>query len=290
MRSVILGPGRLGHIRDLRVKTPTPKKPPWLLKCARYCYKKQLLTSEIPLALTLSYQPRMNTSTESPSRRRKGKNMRLFCKSTQSSSYEMSNHNIRSEAKGALEGIQARSKNGAKFGSFQNVLERLLRLRQMCVLGQTMGLGLANTFPRCNHWTLCKERIIDLLKTLEDQDVVVLNDRNREILQQALRLFIENQEECPVCIDTLDAPLITRCKHVFCGECIRKVVQTQGKCPMCRTLLSEDHLLEAAPETSGEEVGQLDSETQSSKTEAMLKILQATLMNPGSKVIIFSQW
>lgn len=132
--------------------------------------------------------------------------------------------------------------------------------------------------------------MVDLLKTLEGQDVVVLNDKNREILQQALRLFIENQEECPVCIDTLSAPVITHCKHVFCGSCIRKVIETQGKCPMCRTLLLENHLLEPAPETSGEDDGELDIETQSSKTEAMLKIVQATLKNKGSKIIIFSQW
>lgn len=119
---------------------------------------------------------------------------------------------------------------------------------------------------------------------------MVLNDKNREILQQALRICIESQEECPVCIDTLDAPLITHCKHVFCGGCIKKVIEAQGKCPMCRTALSEDHLLEPAPESSGEEDGDFDLETQSSKTEAMLKILQATLKKPGSKVIVFSQW
>lgn len=45
-----------------------------------------------------------------------------------------SNHfMIRSEAKGALEAIQARSQQDNKAGSFQNVLERLLRLRQMYV-------------------------------------------------------------------------------------------------------------------------------------------------------------
>lgn len=119
---------------------------------------------------------------------------------------------------------------------------------------------------------------------------MILNDKNREILQQALRLYIESQEECPVCIDTLNAPVITHCKHVFCRQCIEKVVEAQGKCPMCRAGLSKDHLLEPAPETSGEEDGQLDADTQSSKTEAMLKILQATLRKPGSKVIIFSQW
>lgn len=148
-------------------------------------------------------------------------------------------------------------------------------------------LAMSDLLPRCNHWTLCKERVVDLLKGLEDQDVVVLNDKNREILQQALGLLIESQEECPVCLDQLTSPLITACKHAFCGECIRKVVQTQGKCPMCRTALTEDLLIEPAPETPGEDI---DTDTQSSKTEAMLQILKATLKNDESKVIIFSQW
>jgi len=144
----------------------------------------------------------------------------------------------------------------------------------------------------CNHWTLCKERITDLLKLLEDQDVVPLNDKNRALLQQALQLYIESQEECPVCIEAITkSPVITHCKHVFCRACITKVIEVQHKCPMCRADLSEDKLLEPAPETSGEEVGEeADRETRSSKTEALLKILQATLKNEGSKIIIFSQW
>lgn len=179
-----------------------------------------------------------------------------------------------SEAKGVVAKFQSKSKQGKKGGSFQHVLEQLLRLRQTC-----------------NSWTLCKERIVDLLKTLEDQDVVVLNDKNRAILQQALRLFIESQDECPVCLDTLSAPVITHCKHVFCGDCIRKVVQTQARCPMCRSPLAEDQLLEPAPETAGnDDSDEPEQEAQSSKTEALVKILQATLKNKGSKVIIFSQW
>ena len=179
-----------------------------------------------------------------------------------------------SEAKGVLEKYQTKQKQGQKGGTFQHVLEQLLRLRQTC-----------------NSWTLCKERIVDLLKTLEDQDVVVLNDRNRNILQKALRLYIESQDECPICLDTLSAPMITHCKHVFCGDCIRKVIQTQAKCPMCRTPLTEEQLLEPAPETSGEEgADEPQEETRSSKTEALLKILQATLKNKGSKVVVFSQW
>ncbi|RKU45076.1 hypothetical protein DL546_007486 [Coniochaeta pulveracea] len=177
------------------------------------------------------------------------------------------------EAKGALEEFQKRSKTGQK-GRFQSVLERLLRLRQVC-----------------NHWTLCRERVEDLLRFLEEKGAVVLNEKNRALLQQALQLAIESQEECPVCIDDLKSPVITYCKHTFCRVCIAKVIEVQHKCPMCRAELSEDKLVEPAPELSAtQEEQELDTETKSSKTEALLKILQATLKNQGSKVIIFSQW
>lgn len=128
------------------------------------------------------------------------------------------------------------------------------------------------------------------MELLDGQDVVPLNDKNRTLLQQALQLFIESQEDCAVCLDSLTNPVITHCKHVFCHACISRVITTQSKCPMCRTPLSEDKLLEPALETSGQDDVELDTETKSSKTEALLKILQATMKKPESKVIIFSQW
>ncbi|KAK0715646.1 RAD5-like protein [Lasiosphaeris hirsuta] len=178
-----------------------------------------------------------------------------------------------SEAQGALDEYQHQSELGQK-GRFQGVLERLLRLRQTC-----------------NHWTLCKDRIVHLLKLLEDQDVVPLNDENCVLLRQALQLVIESQEECAVCIESMTSPVITHCKHIFCRACITKVIDIQHKCPMCRAELSEEKLLEPALEPSAsQEETELDQETKSSKTEALLKIIQATLKNEGSKVIIFSQW
>ncbi|POR38799.1 Helicase-like transcription factor [Tolypocladium paradoxum] len=175
-----------------------------------------------------------------------------------------------SEARGALEDFQTRSSAGQK-GRFQNVLERLLRLRQTC-----------------NHWTLCKERIDDLMKLLENEEVVAFTDKNRALLQEALRLYLESQEDCAVCYEIPTAPVITHCKHVFCRACITKVIQIQHKCPMCRNALTEDCLLEPAPE--GKFDDNFDTDTQSSKTEAMLQIVRATIKNPGSKVVVFSQW
>ncbi|KAL6807880.1 SNF2 family N-terminal domain-containing protein [Trichoderma sp. SZMC 28013] len=175
-----------------------------------------------------------------------------------------------SEARGVLEEYQARSQSGQK-GRFQNVLERLLRLRQSC-----------------NHWTLCRERINDLMQMLKDQDVVPLTEKNRALLQEALRLYIDSQEDCAICYDVPTNPVITNCQHVFCRHCISRAIQLQHKCPMCRNPLTEDSLLEPAPEGTFDK--NFDTEQQSSKTEAMLQIVRATLKNDGSKIVVFSQW
>ncbi|KAF4995851.1 hypothetical protein FDECE_12665 [Fusarium decemcellulare] len=176
------------------------------------------------------------------------------------------------EARGVLEEWQAGSKSGQQ-GRFQNVLERLLRLRQVC-----------------NHWTLCKDRVAGILKLLDEHEVVPLNDKNRALLQDALRIYIESQEECAICYDQPTDPVITTCKHVFCKGCILRAIQLQNKCPLCRNHLTEEALLEPAPEDAEEEAGDFDADTQSSKTEAMLQILKATMEKEGSKVVVFSQW
>jgi SWI/SNF-related matrix-associated actin-dependent regulator of chromatin subfamily A3 len=61
---------------------------------------------------------------------------------------------------------------------------------------------------------------------------------------------------------------------------------------MCRNELKPESLLEPAPEIGADEDSDrsFDSDAKSSKTEALLKILQATLKDPEAKVVVFSQW
>lgn len=143
---------------------------------------------------------------------------------------------------------------------------------------------------RCNHWTLCKQRIEDLMKFFEKKEVVELNEKNRALLQDALRLYIDNQEECPICYEVPADAVITHCKHVFCRPCIQKALTKQHKCPLCRNKLDEKCLVEPAPATPEETEESFDGDSQSSKTDAMLQIVRATLKKPESKIIIFSQW
>lgn len=126
------------------------------------------------------------------------------------------------------------------------------------------------------------------MQMLKDQDVVPLTEKNRALLQEALRLYIDSQEECAICYELPTNPVITNCQHVFCRHCISRAIQLQHKCPMCRNPLTEESLLEPAPEGTFDK--NFDTEQQSSKTEAMLQIIRATLKNDGSKIVIFSQW
>jgi SWI/SNF-related matrix-associated actin-dependent regulator of chromatin subfamily A3 len=179
----------------------------------------------------------------------------------------------RAEAKGMVKQFQSgKSKKGLDM--YRHVLEVLLRMRQVCC-----------------HWKLCGTRVTDLLALLESDEVVALTKENRAALQVLLQLSIDSRDECSICLEELHNPVITACKHVFGGECIERTIELQHKCPMCRAeLVDKDCLVHPAVEEKATEDEEVDIETKSSKTEALMSILAASRRDPKSKVVIFSQW
>lgn len=184
---------------------------------------------------------------------------------------------LQAEAKGLLHTVQRNqtSSNGKGQDTYRHLLEVLLRLRQVC-----------------NHWKLCGERVTSVLSALESQKVVDLTPENRKALQDMLQISIESREDCPICLENLHNPVITACAHVFGSECIERVIETQHRCPMCRAEpLELDSLVRPAVDL-GETSDQPDinTDTSSSKVEALLSILKASSKKPGTKTVIFSQW
>lgn len=159
--------------------------------------------------------------------------------------------------------------------TYSHLLEVILRLRQVC-----------------NHWALCKNRIDKLASLLDEHKVVPLTPENIKALQDMLQLRIESQETCPICLDTLDQPVITACAHAFDRGCIEQVIERQHKCPMCRADINDASTLVSPTvelgETSDTPAG--DPSDPSSKIEAMIKILKAQGQASGTKTVVFSQW
>ncbi|KAI1482385.1 SNF2 family N-terminal domain-containing protein [Daldinia eschscholtzii] len=155
---------------------------------------------------------------------------------------------------------------------FTSVLEKLLRLRQLCC-----------------HWTLCGGRVKDILRPLESKKIVDFTPENLKILQQALLTASNEGEECPICTDAISIhdPIITACKHRFGKPCIARALERDKRCPMCRQALTLEAVVGLEPVNTD---NQFDGDTRSSKTEALEKILKARLEDPKSKVVVFSQW
>ncbi|KAE8150403.1 SNF2 family helicase [Aspergillus avenaceus] len=177
-----------------------------------------------------------------------------------------------SEARGMFLDFKSKEKTET---TYSHILEVLLRMRQVC-----------------NHWTLCKNRVEKLAELLEGNKVVPLTPENIKALQDILQLRIESQDTCPICLDTLETPMITACAHAYCKDCIEQVIDRQHKCPLCRADLPDTTTLVSSAVEMGEDNDPIpaDPDKPSSKIEALLKILTAKGQNPGTKSVIFSQW
>lgn len=180
---------------------------------------------------------------------------------------------FKNEAQGMLEEVKAKKGDS----NMTNLLEVLLRLRQTC-----------------NHWKMCgEERLKRLLALVEENKVVdIMNPANKKALQDLLQVRIDSQDDCPVCLDTLQSPVITACAHGFCRNCITRVIETQHKCPLCRADLALEHLVEpaAAMGEDDEEAIEIDPGESSSKIEALVKLLKSSSMDSQVKTVVFSQW
>lgn len=130
------------------------------------------------------------------------------------------------------------------------------------------------------------------MQLLEKQTVVQLTPENVKALQDVLQLQIESQEMCPICLDTLEQPVITACAHAFDRACIEQVIERQHKCPMCRAEIKDNSTLVSPAAELGEDDSNVvaDPNNPSSKIEALIKILTAQGQPPGTKTVVFSQW
>ena len=191
---------------------------------------------------------------------------------------------LEAQAKGTLDIYKKNIGNHKAFDTYRHLLEVLLRMRQLC-----------------NHWQLVgEERLDSILKQLEAEGVVDLTAENKEALQKMLQLSIDSQEDCPICFDTYKDPVITKCAHIFCTPCLERVIELQGKCPMCRAELESfgSTTVKPAAETSAKPEPTAKSEADkaslekntSSKVEQLLQILAASAKDKSNKTIIFSQW
>uniref|UniRef100_A0A8C2NEB5 Helicase-like transcription factor n=1 Tax=Capra hircus TaxID=9925 RepID=A0A8C2NEB5_CAPHI len=104
---------------------------------------------------------------------------------------------------------------GTVLAHYADVLGLLLRLRQICCHTHLLANAVSSSGPSGND-------------TPEEL-------RKKLIKKMKLILSSGSDEECAICLDSLMAPVITHCAHVFCKPCICQVIQNEqphAKCPL----------------------------------------------------------
>lgn len=101
----------------------------------------------------------------------------------------------------------------------------------------------------------------------------------------------DSDENCSICLDTIDNGSITKCGHIFCAECIKNCLKYKNSCPMCKKSLTIDEifLINKKPTTEVIKLNPL-IEKYGSKLGKLIMMVRNIVIEPDSRIIIFSQW
>ncbi|THV02370.1 hypothetical protein K435DRAFT_963104 [Dendrothele bispora CBS 962.96] len=173
---------------------------------------------------------------------------------------------------------------------FQNLLETnnrsLIQSNALALLTRLRQLAL--------HPGLLPPNYLEQLNNDGTPEVVEITPEVKEKLQDRLAQFVEDSEECPVCLATPTDPKITHCAHVFCFECIKQAIERDPRCPNDRNPLTLAHLIdprplhEATQFQSWREENDDTSKGPSAKIEQLINLLHLT--PGGEKSLVFSQF
>ncbi|XP_056420818.1 helicase-like transcription factor isoform X2 [Hyla sarda] len=162
---------------------------------------------------------------------------------------------------------------GSVLTHYADVLAVLVRLRQLCCHPYLVP----NNFSSAST----------VSSTPEEMRVKLVN-------KIKLVLNSGSDEECSICLDSLNIPVITHCAHVFCKLCICQVIHSEkpnAKCPLCRSEIRLEHLLECPEEELDSSAKKDQKWVSSSKIDALMcALIEQREKDPHVKSIIVSQF
>ncbi|KAL4191403.1 hypothetical protein AMTRI_Chr07g29730 [Amborella trichopoda] len=172
---------------------------------------------------------------------------------------------------------------GKVLHNYANILELLLRLRQCC-----------------NHPFLVMSRGDQLsdLNKLADRFMTATTTNGGSVpssvyVESVVKGLFEKgdaEEECSICFESADDPVLTPCAHRMCRECLLsswRALCVSGPCPVCRGVLSRADLI-ACPTGGRFRVDVKNKWNDSCKISALLHCLVER--SNSTKCIVFSQW
>ena len=112
------------------------------------------------------------------------------------------------------------------------------------------------------------------------------------ILEKMSQPDIINNENCSVCMCSLDNPTMTKCGHIFCYECLKMCLATKKQCPLCKTNLQGEQLLVVNGKKNNEnnDLNNPLIHKYGSKLGKLITIIRQLVAQDDVRIIVFSQW
>jgi len=98
------------------------------------------------------------------------------------------------------------------------------------------------------------------------------------------------EDNCAICLDSIDKPTLTACGHLFCYNCLKMCLDNKKLCPLCKTNLEgKDILVMNLKKKDNEESNPL-IQKYGSKLGKLISIIRHLVAQKETRIIIFSQW
>jgi SNF2 family DNA or RNA helicase len=170
---------------------------------------------------------------------------------------------------------------GSVLQNYAHVLELLLRLRQAC-----------------DHPILVlnkrKKSPTDVLPVIQRYLTAGTAASSNDADQVKDIMSTWSDEECVLCLEAMENPVVTTCGHFFCKVCIENSLQQSSNgCPVCAKALSADDLIALPPRPAAAPTPTCSPANfvPSTKIHALMQELTEIEENdPTLKSIVFSQW
>jgi len=205
-------------------------------------------------------------------------------------------------SKGAQDVVKGYQKEGRLLRNYAHIFALMTRMRQLCCHRETIKE--VDWVEALKDKEGLKSQLAGFLNqgdTKENENADVTDTEKR--LMNQLRDLIRSgvSEDCSICLDDLNLPVITPCAHVFCRACIERVIETikPPACPLCRGLIkNKTELLEAGNDDEDDEIDptladlkDIEVQVSSSKVNAVIKeMIRIKRDMPDDKMIVVSQF
>uniref|UniRef100_A0A7S0CPX5 Uncharacterized protein n=1 Tax=Amorphochlora amoebiformis TaxID=1561963 RepID=A0A7S0CPX5_9EUKA len=178
-------------------------------------------------------------------------------------------------------------KSGVMLSKYIEILTLLMRLRQACdhpllTLGRTRD----------------EKQMDKELQSFYQNFVSRVDTGEGGVSQEFVKEQIDdlkkgNTNECPICLDVPEDPVLAECGHLYCHGCVKSMFHSSSsrgwsRCAICRKDLYEVNLFKIPTAEANTKLKSGDDFKHSTKTRQLVQELKA--LKKCDKSVVFSQW